>query len=369
MASITKRGKKWQVRYSKRRKIQVKQPDGTFKTEYKLEQVSKSGFNTKREAIEYSAKLELQAADGVKLKNDISFYDYFCQWYEQTKKPHVRISTQYQYQAIAKLIYNFFGYTEFKNIKRIDFQRFLNGLNFSPSYIRKITAVIRSCIKYAMVDKIISNDFTTLVNNKGNIKRKRKIEYLNLDEIKKLVDYCKVHRKEDEYCYLIILAIATGARVGELVALHWNDIDFENQKININKNFNFITRTDGLTKTQSSIRTIAVNSDTLSILKELKSKKTDRIFERNNKAYTKERIGAHLYKNLKAIGINKKIVFHSLRHCHVALLHSIGIDWYAISKRLGHRNLTTTLNIYAYLIDEEKEKADTLIKDKLNSIF
>lgn len=62
-------------------------------------------------------------------------------------------------------------------------------------------------------------------------------------------------------------------------------------------------------------------------------------------------------------------MFHSLRHCHVAMLHSLGIDWYAISKRLGHKKLTTTLNVYAYLIDEEQAKAEKIIKDKLNDIF
>lgn len=370
MASITKRGKKWQVRYSKRRKIQVKQPDGTFKTEYKLEQVSKSGFNTKREAIEYSAKLELQAADGVNLKNDISFYDYFCQWYEQTKKPHLRVNTQYQYQAIAKMIYNFFGYTELKEIKRIDFQRFINQLDISTDYIKKITSYIRACIKYAIADKLLVDDFTILATINGDNSRKRKIDYLSLDEIKRLINYCKVNRKKDEVCYLVLLAIATGARIGELISLHWSDIDFEKQKITINKTYSFATRKDGLTKTQSSIRTIAINSEMLSLLKELQAKNTDRIFEsKKGVIYTKYRISTHLQKIVRNADIKKQIVFHSLRHCHVAMLHSLGIDWYAISKRLGHKKLTTTLNIYAYLIDEEQAKADKLINDKLNDIF
>lgn len=370
MASITKRGKKWQVRYSKRRKIQVKQPDGTFKTEYKLEQVSKGGFNTKREAIEYSAKLELQAADGVKLKNDISFYDYFCQWYEQTKKPHLRLSTQYQYRAVAKMIYNFFGYTALKDIKRIDFQRFINQLDVCTEYLKKITSNIRACIKYAIADKLIADDFTFLATITGDNSRKRKIDYLSLDEIKKLINYCKNNRKKDEVCYLILLAISSGARIGELISLHWSDIDFERQKIKISKTYSFATRTDGLPKTKSSIRTIAINSDMLTILKELQAKNTDRIFEsKKGTIYTEYIISTYLQKNVRNAGIKKQIVFHSLRHCHVAMLHSLGIDWYAISKRLGHKKLTTTLNVYAYLIDEEQAKAEKIIKDKLNDIF
>ena len=57
--------------------------------------------------------------------------------------------------------------------------------------------------------------------------------------------------------------------------------------------------------------------------------------------------------------------FHSLRHVHVAYLLGQGVDVYAISKRLGHSNVTVTLETYSYLIDEYKAKNDTLIINKL----
>lgn len=58
--------------------------------------------------------------------------------------------------------------------------------------------------------------------------------------------------------------------------------------------------------------------------------------------------------------------FHSLRHSHVALLLSNGIDIYAISKRLGHNDISTTMNTYAYLIDEYKNKSDKNILKALD---
>ena len=61
--------------------------------------------------------------------------------------------------------------------------------------------------------------------------------------------------------------------------------------------------------------------------------------------------------------------FHSLRHVHVAYLLGKGVDVYAISKRLGHSNITVTLNTYSYLIDEYKAKNDTLIIDKLAQLW
>ncbi|MDK7326421.1 Arm DNA-binding domain-containing protein, partial [Lactobacillus mulieris] len=68
MAYITKRGKVWQVRHSRRRKKIVQQPDGSYKVDYVLEQVSKSGFKTKRTAQEYAAQLELESAKGYDIK-------------------------------------------------------------------------------------------------------------------------------------------------------------------------------------------------------------------------------------------------------------------------------------------------------------
>lgn len=69
---------------------------------------------------------------------------------------------------------------------------------------------------------------------------------------------------------------------------------------------------------------------------------------------------------MKDVGIEKQgFHFHSLRHVHVAYLLSKGIDIYAISKRLGHSDITITLRAYSYLIDEYKAKNDSLIIDKL----
>lgn len=61
--------------------------------------------------------------------------------------------------------------------------------------------------------------------------------------------------------------------------------------------------------------------------------------------------------------------FHSLRHCHVALLHAMHIDWYAISKRLGHKSLQTTLDTYAYLMEEERKRNDSIIEKNIDKFL
>lgn len=73
---------------------------------------------------------------------------------------------------------------------------------------------------------------------------------------------------------------------------------------------------------------------------------------------------------LTELNINREnFHFHSLRHSHVALLLANGIDLYAISKRLGHSDIRTTSNTYAYLIDEYKKKTDNKITSALDETF
>ena len=142
--------------------------------------------------------------------------------------------------------------------------------------------------------------------------------------------------------YMILVAIYTGARFSEILGLTWDDINFKNKTIRINKTWDYHNHQGFLpTKTPHSVRTIRVNSALLNELKHY----------------------------LSVAGINKKgFHFHSLRHTHVAYLLSQGVDLYAISKRLGHANMSITSSIYAYFIDEYKQKSDNLIESKLDKI-
>ena len=84
---------------------------------------------------------------------------------------------------------------------------------------------------------------------------------------------------------------------------------------------------------------------------------------------TSNAVNKTLKSLLKGLGIHRKgFHFHSLRHSHVALLLAHGVDLYAISKRLGHSSTATTSKIYAYLIDEYRDKTDQQIVNVLDNI-
>lgn len=85
---------------------------------------------------------------------------------------------------------------------------------------------------------------------------------------------------------------------------------------------------------------------------------------------TNRTINSKLQVIMRHAKLDKKdFTIHSLRNVHVAILHHKNVDWMDISKRLGHKNLSMTLSVYAYYIDEDKRKSDKEIEKKLDDLF
>jgi integrase len=371
MAHVYKRGKTWAVRFSKRhRRWDPKRQ----KMVSILTQRQKGGFHTKAEATKYGVEMDAAALSGVDLTVDPVFADYYKDWFEVYKFPSIKEPTKVVYRRNFKAIYNFFGETHIKAIDRRQYQKFINwfGKDHAKITVRKVNTSISSCVQYAIDDGILQKNFTHRVSISGNVKKERPVQYLNLNEIKTLVKLCE-DGLQPRYVsrYLILSAIYTGARLGELSALHWKDIDFDKKTIKISKSWNQDRKEMSSTKTKTSNRTIVVNSSILDILKQLKHNNLEFVFglPQTELPPTSNAANKTLRELLAKKGIKKKnFHFHSLRHSHVAYLLSQGVDIYAISKRLGHADLSITLNTYAYLLDEFKNKENDKIIQSLNKL-
>lgn len=366
MAQIIKRGKKYMVRVTWR--------DSTGKQH----KTSKGGFLTKQSARQYGAKLELQKYDGVLTDKNPSFLQYYRDWYITYKKGKVSTATQNFYQYCVNIIEKYFKNTKLKTISRRQYQLFLNdfGNNHSKATTSKVNTYIKTCVKSALADGVIHKDFTAnteLVWNNNGVK---KIQYLNISELNQLTK--ELEENLSPYFtirYMILTAIYTGMRLSEIAALTWDDVNFNFKTITINKSWNYLSGTPDnpfkKTKTNSSNRTIHVNQELLDLLAQLKSNNSKLAFM--NPTYKKmpgsSSANRTLRVYLKKCGIDKpSFHFHSLRHTHVAYLLAHGVPLYAISKRLGHANITTTANRYAYLIDEFKEQSDIKIDNALSEL-
>lgn len=337
----------------------------------KLRQTSKQGFATKLEARRYAATIE-QDIDGVKkAKQDVLFLDYYDQWVDTYKRPKVQANTMVRYVTVRNLIAKYFNDVNLQSITRTKYQQFLNecGQGRAKSTMQLVTMTIKGCVKSAIADDIIVKDFTQQTEiSYSNCSRD--VEYLTTAEIKRLLEVVENNLNPmHPSAYMILTAIYTGMRLGEITALEWSDIDFDAKTISITKSWSPAAHAVKPPKNKSSNRVIVVNNRLLDALLQLKANGYDMVFRTHNGILLSPTINRHLRGFLKKAGIDKPSYhFHCLRHSHVAYLLSKGVDLYAISKRLGHKDMTVTAKVYAYLIDEYKEREDQKIVKAINEI-
>ncbi|WP_371414833.1 tyrosine-type recombinase/integrase [Caloramator sp. E03] len=220
--------------------------------------------------------------------------------------------------------------------------------------------------------------------NKSEIENKE-IEIFSDEEIKAFKDALKNHRLK---C-LFLMALGTGMRQGELLALKWDDIDFNNCEVRVNKSIKNvkIIASDGTSKreiieqtpkTQTSNRIIPLPSNLINILKEHKQlqekeKKEAGNSYNDNKLVFATGIGNpittknlfNIYKSLlNKAGIKHK-KFHSLRHTYATKLFEKGVPLKTVQTLLGHSDISITAEIYTHVMPKEKISA----VEKLNDLF
>lgn len=250
------------------------------------------------------------------------------------------------------------------------------GKTHAKETIQKINVHVRACVKNALYDKLITRDFTERTSVVFDKTRTQQIEYLNIAQMKKLVEYISSSLNTHFTSkYMILLAVYTGMRLGELQGLQWRDINFNFKTISVRRAWSDVEDDFKETKNKSSIRTIRVNDDILNYFRSLKqsvdpeSSKQQVFLNQYGTVPTSNAVNKTLRESLKKINVEKRgFHFHSLRHTHVAYLLANQIDLYAISKRLGHSDIGTTSRVYSYLIDEYKAKTDTEIENALKQI-
>lgn len=358
MAQIIKKGPSWMVRVS------IMGDDG------KQHKKSKAGFKTKAAAKAYAAKMEFQkATGGVALVSGTMFPDYFKDWFNLYKRSNVTERTALTYHQVYNALKQYLN-VPLEDIDRRRYRQFMVdfGSNRAKSTVSKFNSLIHACVKDAMYDGVVHKDFVASTNLVFDKSKTREVDYLSIDEIQKLVSHLvKTRNVHFTSKYMILTAIYTGARLGEIQALTWGDI--KNNTISINKSWNETTQDFQPTKNESSIRTINVDDQLIALLKELNFNKKQIFVSQYHTVPTSAAVNKTLRESLKACHINRRgFHFHSLRHSHVAFLLANGIDLYAISKRLGHSDITTTSRVYSYMIDEYKNLTNNQIIKALGKL-
>ena len=264
-----------------------------------------------------------------------------------------------EYIVNTKLL-PFFEKMKVKDIKPIHIRKWQTDLlkmEYSKTYLKTIynqlTAIFNYAIRFHNLDK-------NPCHIAGSIGKKDadEMQILSLQEFNKMID-C-VTDKENKFFYIILFW--TGMRKGELLALTYEDVDFENKTIMINKNFQIVKKERLITdpKTPRGRRVIAVNDIVLNCIKNLwstsyKPNKTDKIFY-----LSKDSLKRQLDTACKKAGV-PRIRVHDLRHSHASYLLSNGVNIVILSRRLGHEKVQTTLNIYCHICPSSEDRLNDVL--------
>lgn len=253
--------------------------------------------------------------------------------------------------------------------------------NLSKSYVEQIRAHINLVLKYAQTRSYITSNPMLEVSIKSKPKtieqiHKMKNKYLEKDELENVIRFTR--ERNERYANLLEFIALTGTRVGEALALKFDDITENN--IPIKTTYNYADKTHETTKNEYSYRNIETTPRILEIVKNQKNlyslfQISKRGFQDNQYIFFSTS-GQPLHvsdinyflktKVTPNVNIqNKHLSTHIFRHTHISLLTELGVPLKFIMDRVGHNNPKTTLSIYTHVTngmrDNVKEKLDSLI--------
>ncbi len=171
--------------------------------------------------------------------NKITLIDYWDKWIELYKSgKHSRI-TEARYKTIRKQLLAYWGESrELKSISKSDWQAFINefGKKRAKDTVSKLNGYVRSMADSAVDDQIIYTNFTHNVVLTGNEGQAGIIKYLQVKDLRKLVNYCLEFADYEHIAYYIIATGAlTGARYSEVLGITWDRVDLKKRVVHITR--------------------------------------------------------------------------------------------------------------------------------------
>ncbi|MEW8963735.1 site-specific integrase [Staphylococcus arlettae] len=357
---------------------------GTDPVTSKQKRTTRRGFKSEREAKIAEAKLQTEIQQNGFLNNEITtFKEVYELWLEQYQNT-VREST---YQRVLTLfdtaILEHFKDIPVKKITIPYCQKVINKWNKKYKDMKAIRIYASNVLDYAANLKIIAdNPFKhTKQPRKNETKQDNSYTYYSSDELQTFLGFV-----EDKPMYHAIFRTLafTGLRRGELMALTWEDIDFDKKNISISKtcargkDYKLVIQAP---KTKSSLRTISIDDKTLDVLKHWKVQQRieslkfgHNTMDKKQNVFTDVTTNKILYPEHVNKALNnicndnnfKRIKVHGFRHVHCSLLFEAGLTIQEVQDRLGHGDIKTTMDIYAHVTEKQRDKVADKFANYIN---
>ena len=361
----------------------------------------KTVHGTKKDAEVELAKFVTEVQNGLVIDGkSLKFSEFTEIWKRDYGSKELAPSTYKRYcRMLETRLLPYFGHFYINKIKPTDIMKFYDLLEKDTQLVRKKgnngsktkkplsgkTILEHHRLLRAMLHKavywqlIVANPAERVQPPKA---RKPKRRSYDDEQTKILLENLELLSSEDtKYKVAIILTVFTGVRLGELMGLEWQDVDFKNGIISINRSSQYLSDMGVFTKvpkTESSIREIAIPEFIISLLEEYKLwyeeqkslygelwTNSDRLFvQADGKPMHPSSISKWFVKYVGTIGL-PVINFHGLRHTNASLLVAQNIDIAVVSARLGHAQISTTLDFYVHPLLSHNRKAGYALENLL----
>lgn len=327
---------------------------------------------TKGECIEKLKALKntITPDTPIKLKADMPFGEWLDYWYETYCKPNARPATQRTYEGYIRLyLHPRLGSIPLNKVTTSDIQQMCTWMmtkarvdqkngdsGLSDSQVINCYSLCDRVLEKAMAEKLIVRNPAKGCKLPPN--RPNEMKVLSREDMQKVL----IQAKEENYYELFLLEFATGLRLGELMALQWDDVNLVTGELRINKQVNLVGSKLVISepKTKAAVRTLILPPSVRKVLAEYKTRGNSRwLFpspKKDDLPIIPSAVSRRLHTLLEHAGC-EQVRFHDLRHTFATNALAHGMDIKTLSTILGHVSSATTLNTYSHVTDEMRQRA------------
>lgn len=277
------------------------------------------------------------------------------------------------YYLLEKHIRPYFGKIKMSELSKGNLNKFINQKlengrlkrkgGISKKYLRDMVSIVKSVASFCEQEYEIPSK----IRYAGSIKvEKNEVKLLNTDEQKKLTAY--LSENITLHNIGILISLYTGLRLGEVCALMWEDIDFNERLLHIRRTIQRISDNNGGTeliigtpKTQSSVRTIPIPTSLCTIIENLSDSRDGFVLSGSAEPIKPSLLRKKFKKVLKICKL-PEIRYHDLRHLFASNCIRLNFDIKSLSEILGHSNVSMTLNRYVHSSIEIKKRYMQLLQ-------
>jgi integrase len=334
-------------------------------------------FKTKQEAIRGRNELlreveQSTLATGPRRK----LGEYLEDWIENVHKDELRISTYVKYKKLIKYIVAELGNVWLQKLTPEQVRRFYTrlgkkkedgGRGLSSKTIHEVHGVLHLALENAVRWSYVSRNVCDLVKPPRIVSREP--TPLTLEQAQALLETVREHRLE----VLLAVAVVTGMRRGELVALRWSNIDFKRKTLLVLHTVDYIPKygyVETEPKTKAGKRLVKLPDFLLDMLKQHRAKLLEQQLKKGVAWENRDLVFPDLRggyfnpgyldkvfaKLLREAGV-PHMPFHDLRHSAATILLSMGVNIKVIQQLLGHSDIAITLRIYGHLLPSMQDEA------------